>query len=55
MKGAVEVAEAAVTGDRRISLMALLAYPFVRSGAVAEAVLEEGLSAHQQHLPQFSS
>jgi 6-phospho-beta-glucosidase len=48
-------AEAAVSGDRRTSLMALLAHPFMRSAAVAEAVLDEGLAAHRDLLPQFRS
>jgi 6-phospho-beta-glucosidase len=48
-------AEAAVTGDRRTALMALLAHPFLRSAAVAEAILDEGLAAHRDLLPQFWS
>jgi 6-phospho-beta-glucosidase len=46
-------AEAAATGDRRRALQALLAHPFVKRKAVAEAILEEGLAAHRAHLPQF--
>jgi 6-phospho-beta-glucosidase len=46
-------AEAAATGDRRRALQALMAHPFVKRKAVAEAILEEGLAAHRDHLPQF--
>jgi 6-phospho-beta-glucosidase len=46
-------AEAAATGDRRVALQALLVHPFVRSTTVAEAILEEGLAAHRDLLPQF--
>jgi 6-phospho-beta-glucosidase len=46
-------AEAAATGDRRVALQALLVHPFVRSTAAAEAILDEGLAAHRDLLPQF--
>ena len=46
-------AEAAASGDRRRALQALLAHPFVKRKAAAEAILEEGLAAHRAHLPQF--
>lgn len=46
-------AEAAVTGDRRSALQALMAHPFVTSKRVAERILGEGLAAHRAHLPQF--
>jgi 6-phospho-beta-glucosidase len=46
--------EAAATGDRRVALQALLMHPFVRSAAAAGAILEEGLSAHPELLPQFA-
>jgi 6-phospho-beta-glucosidase len=46
-------AQAAATGDRRIALQALMAHPFVKRKAAAEAILEEGLLAHRAHLPQF--
>ncbi|MEO3829274.1 glycoside hydrolase family 4 [Actinomadura sp. B10D3] len=45
--------EAAVTGDRRTALQALMAHPFVRSKHTAEHILDEGLAAHRAHLPQF--
>lgn len=48
-------AEAAVTGDRRTTLGALLSHLFVRSAAVAEAILDEVLAAHRDLLPQFRS
>lgn len=46
-------ADAAVTGDRRTALQALMAHPFVRSKHTAEKILDEGLAAHRDHLPQF--
>ncbi|NKZ06650.1 family 4 glycosyl hydrolase [Actinomadura latina] len=45
--------EAAVTGDRRTALQALMAHPFVRSKHTAGKILDEGLAAHRDHLPQF--
>ena len=45
--------EAAVTGDRRTALQALMAHPFVRGKHTAEKILDEGLAAHRDHLPQF--
>ncbi|MGI5164654.1 glycoside hydrolase family 4 [Spirillospora sp. CA-253888] len=47
-------ADAAVTGDRRTALQALMAHPFVRSKHTAEKILDEGLAAHRDHLPQFA-
>ncbi|GLZ13946.1 6-phospho-beta-glucosidase [Actinomadura sp. NBRC 104425] len=47
-------ADAAVTGDRRTALRALLAHPFVSSLRVAERILDEGLAAHRADLPQFT-
>lgn len=44
---------AATTGDRRVALQALMAHPFVRSKHTAEAILDEGLAAHRDWLPQF--
>ncbi|WP_067483236.1 family 4 glycosyl hydrolase [Actinomadura hibisca] len=46
-------ADAAVTGDRPTALQALMAHPFVRSKHTAEKILDEGLAAHREHLPQF--
>jgi 6-phospho-beta-glucosidase len=46
-------AEAAASGDRGVALQALLLHPFVRSAPSAEAILEEGLAAHRELLPQF--
>lgn len=46
-------AEAAVTGDRRAALRAVMAHPFVTSKRTAERVLDEGLAAHRAFLPQF--
>jgi len=47
-------AEAAVTGDHDIALRALVTHPFVRSATTAEALLDDGLAAHRQYLPQFN-
>jgi 6-phospho-beta-glucosidase len=46
-------ADAAVTGDTRLALQALLAHPFVTNKHTAEKMLEEGLAAHRAYLPQF--
>lgn len=46
-------ADAAVTGDRRLALRALLAHPFVTNKPTAEKILSEGLAAHRAYLPQF--
>lgn len=45
--------EAALTGDRRLFTEALLLDGAVSDRAVAEAMGEELLTAHRQHLPQF--
>ncbi len=45
--------EAAVTGDRKAALQALLANPLVPSFRVAKAVLEDLIEAHKEYLPQF--
>ncbi|WP_019629431.1 hypothetical protein [Actinomadura atramentaria] len=47
-------ADAAVAGDRRLALQALLAHPFVPGKRAAEAILDDGLAAHREHLPQFT-
>jgi len=47
-------AEAAATGDRRLALQALMVHPFIKRKAAAEAILDEGLAAHREHLPQFN-
>jgi 6-phospho-beta-glucosidase len=46
-------ADAAVTGDTRLALRALLAHPFITSKRTAEQILAAGLHAHRAHLPQF--
>jgi len=46
-------AEAAVTGDRRIALLALLAHPLVPSHRIAELLLARILEAHAEYLPRF--
>lgn len=47
--------EAAVTGDRRIALQALLNHPLVPSFEVANALLNAILEANSDYLPQFFS
>jgi 6-phospho-beta-glucosidase len=47
--------EAAVTGDRRIALQALLNHPSVPSFGVAKALLNAILEANSDYLPQFFS
>lgn len=46
--------EAAITGDRKVALAALLANPLVPSVAVAGALLEDLLAGHARYLPQFA-
>ncbi len=48
-------ADAALTGDRRLALQALLGDPLVRNIDDAEAMLDEALNAHAEFLPQFGS
>jgi alpha-galactosidase len=45
--------EAAVTGERRLALQALLLDPVVESHRAAEAVLDDLLSTHAEHVPRF--
>jgi alpha-galactosidase/6-phospho-beta-glucosidase family protein len=47
------VIEAAVTGDRRTALEALIIDPTVPGPAVAEKILDEMLMAQADLLPQF--
>jgi 6-phospho-beta-glucosidase len=47
--------EAAVTGDRRSALRALLNHPLVPSYGVAKALLRAILEANRDYLPQFFS
>lgn len=44
---------AAVTGDRKKALLALMINPLVMSQNTAEIVLDELLEAHKEYLPQF--
>jgi 6-phospho-beta-glucosidase len=46
--------EAAVTGDRKAALQALIANPIVPSARVAKALLDDLLEAHAEYLPQFA-
>ena len=45
--------EAALSGDRRTALRALVANPLVRDWAIAEPLLEALLVANRAHLPRF--
>jgi len=45
--------QAAISGDRKVALQALLANPLVPSFRVAQALLDELIEAHREHLPQF--
>jgi 6-phospho-beta-glucosidase len=47
--------EAAVTGDREMALLALLAHPLIGDYAKAKALLDDMLAANQEFLPQFFS
>ncbi|HKB28055.1 MAG TPA: 6-phospho-beta-glucosidase [Candidatus Limnocylindrales bacterium] len=61
MRGLVQAAkayeqltvEAAISGDRRIALRALIANPLVAQWAIAEPLLEALLEANRGHLPRF--
>ena len=46
--------EAAVTGNKKKALLALVASPFVPSSKVAKELLHDLLEANQGYLPQFS-
>jgi 6-phospho-beta-glucosidase len=45
--------QAALSGDYRVALQALVAHPLVPSYEVAAPLLDELLAAHRAHLPQF--
>ena len=47
--------DAALSGDRRLALQALLADPLVPSVESAESMLDDALTAHARHLPQFAA
>jgi 6-phospho-beta-glucosidase len=47
------VVEAAVSGDRRVALRALLAHPLVGDYDTAAPLLEEMMQANRDYLPQF--
>lgn len=48
------IVEAALTGDRRLALQALLGDPLVRDFRAAPKLLDELLAAHAPYLPQFA-
>jgi alpha-galactosidase len=45
--------EAAMSGDRQLTLQAMLLDPLVPNIEIAEAMLNELMKAHSEHLPQF--
>lgn len=45
--------QAAVSGDRRLAVQALLAHPLVPSFNVAQGLVDALLDAHRRYLPQF--
>jgi len=47
------VMESAMNGDRQLALQAMLLDPLVPSLEIAEAMLDELLEAHEEHLPRF--
>ncbi|MEO8292630.1 MAG: glycoside hydrolase family 4 [Actinomycetota bacterium] len=47
-------AEAAVSGDPRVAVRALVAHPLVRSPVLAEELVRAYLTAHASHLPRFA-
>ena len=47
------LAKAAITGNKKLALEALVAHPLVRDYDVAKPLLEEMLEAHKEYLPQF--
>lgn len=47
-------ADAAVAGDRDLAVRALALHPLVRTLRAAEAIVDEMLTAHREHLPQFA-
>lgn len=48
-------AEAALTGDRRLAVEALVVHPLVRDLSTAEALVDAYLTAHADLLPRFAS
>lgn len=46
-------AEAAVTGDRELAILALTINPLVASDTLAKQIVDEMLEAHKRYLPQF--
>lgn len=47
-------AEAAVTGDYHLAVLALTINPLVASDTLAKAIVDEMLEAHKEYLPQFA-
>ena len=47
------VVDAALTGDRKLALEALLLDPLITEYSTAEKMLDELLRASKQYLPQF--
>ncbi|MOA49779.1 putative 6-phospho-beta-glucosidase [compost metagenome] len=47
--------EAAVHGDRRSGLLALVTNPLVANAQIAQPLLEEVLEVNKAYLPQFNA
>ncbi len=47
------IVESAINGDRQLALQAMALDPLVPSLEIAEALLDELLEAHEEHLPRF--
>lgn len=47
-------AEAAVTGDYNLAVLALTINPLVASDTLAKKIVDEMMEAHKEHLPQFA-
>lgn len=46
--------DAAVHGDRRSALLALVTNPLIANASIAQPLLEEVLQVNKPYLPQFS-
>ncbi|MEH7484855.1 6-phospho-beta-glucosidase, partial [Neobacillus drentensis] len=46
-------AEAAVTGDYNLAILALTINPLVASDSIAKLIVDEMLEANKKYLPQF--
>ena len=53
MPSTVKKSEAAVHGDRNAAYQALLVHPIGPKADKVQAVLDDMLETHREHLPQF--